>query len=65
MQLAPETKQRIIRNALLSLFIYILPLALMFGTFYITGQRPWEKKHVKVNPKSLTTKKTISNDIND
>ena len=65
MQLAPETKQRIIRNALLSLFIYILPLALMFGTFYITGQRPWEKKHVKVNTKPLTTKKNVSNDIND
>ncbi|MDB5157465.1 MAG: hypothetical protein JWR50_2172 [Mucilaginibacter sp.] len=65
MQLAPETKQRIIKNALLSLFIYILPLALMFGTFYITGQRPWEKKHVKVNTKPSTTKKNVSNDIND
>ncbi|TSJ38814.1 hypothetical protein FO440_20125 [Mucilaginibacter corticis] len=65
MQLAPETKQRIIKNVILSLFIYLLPLVLMFGSFYITGQRPWEKKHVKTNTKPSTTKKNVSNDIND
>lgn len=35
---------RIFKNVLLSLFIYALPVLLMFITFYITGQRPWEKK---------------------
>jgi preprotein translocase subunit YajC len=35
---------RLFKNALLSLFIYALPVILMFITFYITGQRPWEKK---------------------
>jgi len=40
-----EAKQaRIVRNALLSLLLYALPIVLMFGTFYFTGQRPWEKK---------------------
>ena len=65
MKLEQATKQRIIRNAILSLFIYLLPLVLMFGTFYFTGQRPWEKKTVKVKTKPLTTKKTLNNDIND
>jgi preprotein translocase subunit YajC len=66
MKLEQATKQRIIKNALLSLFIYVLPLALMFVTFYFTGQRPWEKKqHTNQNVKPLTNKKTLSNDIND
>ena len=65
MKLEQATKERIIRNAILSLFIYLLPLVLMFGTFYITGQRPWEKaKTTKINIKSSTTK-NVKNDIND
>jgi preprotein translocase subunit YajC len=66
MKLEQATEQRIIRNAFLSLFIYLLPLALMFATFYFTGQRPWEKKkQTKKNVRSSTTKKTLNNDIND
>jgi preprotein translocase subunit YajC len=65
MRLEQATKQRIIRNAFLSLFIYLLPLALMFATFYFTGQRPWERKQKINNVKSSTTKKTLNNDIND
>jgi preprotein translocase subunit YajC len=38
------TIQRILRNALLSLLIYSLPILLMFFTFSITGQKPWQKK---------------------
>jgi preprotein translocase subunit YajC len=44
MKLEPATKKRIVKNALLSLLIYALPIVLMFATFYFTGQRPWEKK---------------------
>jgi len=44
MKLEQATKVQIAKNALLSLLLYILPIVLMFGTFAITGQRPWEKK---------------------
>jgi len=44
MKIEEATKARIVRNALLSLLLYALPILLMFGTFYFTGQRPWEKK---------------------
>jgi hypothetical protein len=66
MKIDPATKQQIIRNALLSLFIYILPIALMFITFSITGQRPWEKKvQKKENVKSITNKTNLNNGSND
>jgi preprotein translocase subunit YajC len=66
MKMEPATKQRIIRNAFLSLFIYVLPIALMFLTFYFTGQRPWEKKQ-KTNPnsKSINKTNTLNNGNND
>ena len=48
MKLAAETKKQIARNLGLTLLIYVLPIALMFITFKITGQRPWEKKHQPV-----------------
>jgi hypothetical protein len=41
MHLQKETKQKIIRDALISLFIYALPVILMFLTFYLTGKKPW------------------------
>ena len=44
MKIEKATKDQIIRNVIVSLFIYILPIAAMFITFLITGQRPWEKK---------------------
>lgn len=40
----PHIANRIFRNVLLSLFIYVLPILLMLLTFYITGERPWQKK---------------------
>jgi len=43
MKLEERVKKRIVRNALLSLFIYALPVILMILTFYFTGQRPWLK----------------------
>jgi len=66
MKIEPATKQRIIRNAILSLFIYVLPIALMFITFSITGQRPWEKKQHKNEPvKSINTKNSSNNGNSD
>lgn len=62
MKLDPSTKTQIIKNASLSLFLYILPIALMFGTFAITGQRPWEKKHQHKQETTVKTKTTNSPD---
>lgn len=44
MKIEESVKQRIIKNVFVSLFIYALPILLMFFTFYFTGQRPWLKK---------------------
>jgi preprotein translocase subunit YajC len=43
MKIEPHIARRIVKNVLVSLFIYALPVVLMFLTFYLTGQRPWEK----------------------
>jgi preprotein translocase subunit YajC len=57
MKIEEKVKKSIVKNVLLSLFIYILPILLMFLTFYFTGQRPWEKKPVeKEQIKSITQK---------
>jgi hypothetical protein len=66
MKIEQATKERIVRNMALSLFIYLLPIALMFLTFTITGQRPWEKKTQKHgNAKSLINKINMNNGSND
>jgi len=66
MKMEKNTKDRIAWNVLLSLFIYILPIALMFVTLLITGQRPWLKKDTKaVNDKSVIIKNTSNNASND
>ena len=44
MQLAKETKLKIIRDAGISLFIYALPIFLMFLSFKISGKKPWLDK---------------------
>ena len=66
MKVDAETKQKIVKNVLLSLFLYILPIALMFITFSITGQRPWKDKPVKKEiTKSSTNKTNLNNGSND
>jgi preprotein translocase subunit YajC len=62
MKIAPETRQRIVKNAFLSLFIFILPIALMFITFYFTGERPWEKKHAGAKKELSENKIKLNND---
>ena len=39
MKIEPEVKKQITRNVILSLFIYLLPIVLMFLTFLITGRK--------------------------
>ena len=66
MKIESATKDRIVRNVILSLFIYLLPVALLFISLKITGQRPWEKKNAKKeNVRSITTKNTANNGSND
>jgi len=45
MKLQKETKKKITRDVIISIFVYALPVILMFLTFYITGQRPWQKNN--------------------
>src|SRR3984885_11345628 len=42
MKMDPSVQRRMIRNAALSLFIYALPVLLMFLTLYLNGSKPWE-----------------------
>jgi len=44
MKMPIHIRQRMVRNALLSVFIYALPVLLMFAVFYFTGQRPWSHR---------------------
>jgi hypothetical protein len=52
MQLPKETKQKIFRDIVISLFLYTLPVILMFISFYITGKKPWlnqaKKNHTTI-----------------
>ena len=66
MKIEKTTRDQIVRNAIVSLFIYLLPIAAMFITFLITGQRPWEKKAQKIeNVKPSTLKNSQNNGSND
>jgi hypothetical protein len=65
MKFETTVRKKIIRNALLSLFIYVLPIALMFLTFYFTGQRPWEKKQPSKELIKTTHKKQLNDETRD
>jgi hypothetical protein len=47
MRLQKETKQKIIRDIIVSLFLYALPVILMFLSFYLTGRKPWLNQEKK------------------
>jgi hypothetical protein len=53
MKLAKDTKQKIIRDGLVSLFIYALPIVLMFLYFSLTHQKPWLNQSKKQTPTNL------------
>ncbi|HEY8934622.1 MAG TPA: hypothetical protein VIM65_05350 [Cyclobacteriaceae bacterium] len=44
MKIEPKIARRIVRNVVVSLFIYALPIVLMLLTFYFNGERPWRKQ---------------------
>jgi hypothetical protein len=47
MALDPAIRNRIVKNALLSLFIYALPVVALFVYLRTTGERPWKDKNIK------------------
>jgi len=57
MKMEPKIARRIVKNVLLSLLIYALPVVLMLLTFYLSGERPWKNK-VKGNEKSVSAIRT-------
>ncbi|MBE7178781.1 MAG: hypothetical protein INR69_20440 [Mucilaginibacter polytrichastri] len=63
-----ENPQRLIRNLFLSVLIYALPVALMFLSFSISGEKPWKKAAAKKaaieagQTETPFTKKTKNND---
>jgi hypothetical protein len=44
MKLERDVARKLLRDIVISLFIYALPVVLMLCTFYITGKRPWKDK---------------------
>jgi hypothetical protein len=49
MRLPKETRQKIFRDIFVSIFLYALPVILMFLSFYITGKKPWLHQAKKNN----------------
>lgn len=43
MKTEKQTIQKLIRDGIISIFLYALPVALMFLYFYIRGERPWKQ----------------------
>ncbi|MDR6562070.1 MULTISPECIES: hypothetical protein [unclassified Arcicella] len=44
MTLEKSLARKIFRDALISLFIYALPVILLWGWFYYKGEKPWLNK---------------------
>ena len=44
MKLDKVTRNSIIRDALISIFLFALPVLLMLLSFKISGQRPWTQQ---------------------
>ncbi len=47
MAIDPEIKKRIFKNAVLSIFIYALPVFTLFLYLRFTGEKPWNDTSVK------------------
>jgi sterol desaturase/sphingolipid hydroxylase (fatty acid hydroxylase superfamily) len=43
------------RNAALTVALYMLPIVLMFATFYLTGDQPWSNPSKAFNPDNINT----------
>jgi len=48
MRLEKSLTRKIIRDALISIFLYALPVLLMLLSFYVSNKRPWENYHAPV-----------------
>jgi hypothetical protein len=63
MRIKKEIARQIARDAVVSVFIYLLPVALMFLYFYFSGQRPWaEARHAAptaVSHPAVTSKNNL------
>ena len=55
MQIEKQLAIKIAKNAVLSLFIYALPILLMLGWFYIRGEKPWQQSN-KQNSENILHK---------
>lgn len=53
MAIDPAIKKRIVKNALLSIIIYTLPVVGLFAYLKASGEKPWNDKNVKPYLKQL------------
>jgi hypothetical protein len=53
MTIDPAIKKRIIKNALLSILIYALPVLALFVYLKYTGEKPWNNKNIKTYNKQI------------
>ncbi len=52
MKIEKTVMKQLIRDGVISIFLYALPIALMFLYYYVKGERPWKEqpgKAVSVN----------------
>lgn len=43
MKIEKQVAKQLLRDGAISIFLYALPIALMFLYFYIRGERPWQE----------------------
>lgn len=48
MKIEKEVAKKLFRDGIISLFLYALPVLLMFIWFYIKGERPWKQQQQEV-----------------
>ncbi|WP_167020171.1 hypothetical protein [Chitinophaga sp. Cy-1792] len=52
MKIEKNVAKKLIRDGIISLFIYALPVLLMFLWFYVKGEHPWKEQHKELQIKS-------------
>ncbi len=56
MTLEKSLTRKIFRDSLISLFIYALPVILLWGWFYYKGEKPWLNKVKNTTTTSASAK---------
>jgi hypothetical protein len=59
MKIEKSVARKIVKDSLISVLIYALPVLLMFAYFLYTGQRPWVKKDGLVNQVTIAKTSTF------